>query len=434
MSYDLEIGTHQEPTRRQVEEWAVGQGLTVEADDDDQGLAVSTGSQGDDGYLFTVDGPFAAEPDDFAEEVAAACPAPRWMTTMNVPYSVSDRAIGLARSLARHLAETNEGAAFDPQEDSLVWPRGMPAPIAPPRTEEPTSCVSLTWFVPPDRWAQAPEVLVRLVAARCPEALPIRYGLWEPLQHRFDPDHPDAFVQFILDDQSGSGFWFAAQPSFGGGWRGPHADQHVKAEDEWLRIASIEMDFDGRVLEQDARWRETLVDLFVTAASDLGAFFAATQVVPGYTVTTTNRLHSTLEASRQSGEHFLRGYRWQGLPPVPMWLSWFGGPYRELVAPHLTVEAFAQVPKSLKPTGWRRLFGRRPGSGAAVNPQVESRPNGLFVRLSDEPRPARGLGGWPLPAALTYQARRPIEYPNGSVGSNLAQPGDEADVIPPLTP
>jgi len=432
MSYDLEIGTHREPTRRHVEEWAAGKDLTVEAEGDDRSLVVSSASGRGDGYLFALGGPFAAEPDDFADEVAAACLAPRWMMTMEVPYSVPKRAIGLARSLARHLAETNEGAAFDPQEDSLVWPRGKRTRVAPRRTEEGTSRVRLQWCLPADRWAQAPEILLRLVGRRCPEALPRRYGRWEPLQHRFDTDDPEAFVRFVLDGEDGDGFWFAARPSFGGSWSAPHADQHVKPEDEPVRIAYVGMDFDGRVLEQDARWRESVVDLFVAAASELGAFFAASQVEPGWTVTTNNRLYATAKTMRQSGERFLRGRLWQGLPPVPMWLSWFGGPYRELVAPHLTDEAFAQATKSVKPTAFRRLLGRRQDSGIAVKPRVESRPNGLFVRLSDEPRPVGGLGGWPLPEALTYRSRPVIEH-RGSVSSTPAEPGDEADVIPPLT-
>ena len=61
---------------------------------------------------------------------------------------------------------------------------------------------------------------------------------------------------------------------------------------------------------------------------------------------------------------------WRGLPPVPMRLSWFGEPYRELVAEHL-----------LGRKGTRELEG------------------GVFVRMTDEPRPPAELGDWPLPSA-----------------------------------
>ena len=57
-----------------------------------------------------------------------------------------------------------------------------------------------------------------------------------------------------------------------------------------------------------------------------------------------------------------------------MWLSWFGEPYRGLVAEHL-------------------LGADDDGRGR------------LFVRMSDEPRPAAELGDWPLPPQLTYRYR-----------------------------
>jgi hypothetical protein len=148
-------------------------------------------------------------------------------------------------------------------------------------------------------------------------------------------------------------------------------------------------------------------------------------------VTTNNRLYSTMETMRQGGEHVLRGMLWQGLPPVPAWLSWYGEPYRELVAPHLTEEAFGRSAALDRAKGLRRVLRR--ATAPTVEPHLEQRGEGLFVRLGVEPRPVGELGGWPLPSALTYRHRPPfIEGPGGSISSDPAQPGDEAQVIPPL--
>jgi hypothetical protein len=429
MSYDLEIGSHTKPTGEQIEAWAAERDLDVSRDEADS-VVVSRRSQRGDGYLFSVDGPFAAEAEDFAEEVAGACLAPRWMMTLTVPYSVPKKAIELGRSLARHLAETNTGAAFDPQEDSLIWPRGRPKRVPSRQTEEVTSRVTLDWFLPTTSWESAPGTLLRLIRRYCPEALPKRYGRWEPLQHRFDPADPDAFVRFVLDEEDGDGFWFASRPSFGGSWTAPHADRFVQPEEERLRIAHVEVSFDGRVLEEDLRWRETVVDLFKVGAVELGAFFAAAQVEPGWTVTVNNRLSATVESMQQSGEHFLRGMQWQGLPPVPVWLSWFGRPYRELVAPHLTDVPFASERSSTHGRGLRRFIERRRENPATA--QIENRDDGVFVRLGVDPRPNGELGDWPLPSELTYRHRAPVKHADGAVSSNPAQRGDEAQVIPPL--
>jgi hypothetical protein len=93
---------------------------------------------------------------------------------------------------------------------------------------------------------------------------------------------------------------------------------------------------------------------------------------------------------------------WQGLSPVPMWLSWFGGPYRDLVAPHLEGEG-----------------GRRDA--------------GVLLRLGTEPRPAGELPAWPLPQQLTYRYRPSHgEGEDGTIKSDHAKPEDQAPTIPPL--
>jgi hypothetical protein len=348
------------------------------------------------------------------------------MMQISVPYSTPKVNVTRARSLARHIAEQNDGAAFDPQEEGLVWPRGRPERV-PKRADEITSRVGLEWFLPVERWVGAPQVLVELLARRCPEALPTRYGEFEPPQHRFDPACPSDFVEFLLHRED-DGFWFAKRPSFGGSWFAPPAEKWARPDEEHLRIAKLEVDFDGRVLEQDARWRDVVVDLFVTAAARLGAFFAAGQVEPGWTVTRTNRLYGTAE-TLGAGEHFLRGRLWQGLPPVPVWLSWFGRPYKNLVAGSLAPDAFDATPHS------RSLRNRilRRSRTDDVTPTIVDADDGIFVRLGEQPRERDRLPAMPLPPELTYTHRPPTEDPSGAVTWNPAKPEVQADEIPSLS-
>jgi hypothetical protein len=92
---------------------------------------------------------------------------------------------------------------------------------------------------------------------------------------------------------------------------------------------------------------------------------------------------------------------WRGLPPVPMWLSWFGEPYRALVAEH--------------------LLGVGDGG------------RGLFVGLSDEPLPpAQWATGRCHRNSPTGIGRRTREPPTGRRDRTTPQFGDEAQIIPPL--
>jgi hypothetical protein len=425
MSYDLEIGTHRQPHRAQVEAWAAEQGLGVDGSAEPGALTIErAGKRGHD-HVCTVDGPYPAEPEDFAEEIAAACLAPKWMVQISVPYSSPQVNFSRARSLARHIAEQNEGAAFDPQEDRLLWPRGRPKRV-PKVADEVTSRIGLEWFLPPDRWPDAAQMLIGIVARRCPEALPTRFGQYEPLPHRFDLDKANEFVRFLLDNDDGDAFWHARSPSFGGSCFAPHAEKWAPADDDHLRIGHIELDFDGRVLGADARWREAIVDLFVAAATQFGAFYAAAQVEPGWQVTRNNRLFAT--AATLPGEHFLRGRLWQGLPPVPVWLSWFGPAYKDLVASALLPDSLGV--SASRPSLRSRIFNR--ARHPQATPTATEVDGGILLRLSEQPLDPERLPGVSLPTDLTYTRRPPTKHPDGAVSWNPAEREDQAQLIPPL--
>jgi hypothetical protein len=406
MSYDLEIACHDRPSLEQVETWAAERGLLVEVDRDEGGAEVLAPGRRDTKHLFQLYGPMQAEPDDLNEQLAAACLAPRWLVTMSIPHSSSKRAVDEARKLARRLAELNGGAAFDPQGDDVFWPRAKRRRVEPAGKDEVISVVELEWFLPPSRWADAPATLVRLLARRAPEALPARYGTYEPPQHRFDPGSPQAFLDFVAEDENTGGFWFAKRPSFGGSWNAPRALGWPGENDLRLAAAHLDVEFDGRVLEADERWREAVADLLAAGAEEMGAFFAAAKVVWGLTVTANYRLvveaGSTGGVGMRGDEWIRRGELWRGLPPVPFWLTWYGGPYRDLVEPHLTDEALRGNPR----------------------PRVERREAGVLVRLADEPRVLEDLGPWPLQATELAYRRGPDGEP--------AEREDDAPHIPDL--
>lgn len=427
MSYDLTIAAFRELGAESIEAWASEQGFEVVAAADGKSYAVQRPGRGDAGYVCEVWGPDPAEPEDFEEELAEACLSPRWMLQVSTPYSLPKANIALARSLARHLAEQGEGAAFDPQEDRLLWPRGKQKRSPSRASEEETSMLTLDWFVVPSIWHEAVEQLVPLLLRRCPEALPTRYGRWEPPPNRFDRADPAAFVKFVAN--SGNGFWYASRPSFGGSSTAPPRGHVRQGEDPRFRVGNIEVSFDGKLIAADERWREAVVDLFVRGAEVFRAFFAAAQVEPGWVVSRSNRPYAQAD-SVQEGEGFLLGRTWQGLPPVPVWLSWYSDPYRELVREALHAEA--ELPEvHTKQSLLKRITGRN-GGGGAQEAEVDEREAGIFVRLGREPLPRRQLPRLPLPQELTYRERRAIEYPGLGRGSNAPQPEDRAAVIPDL--
>ena len=183
-----------------------------------------------------------------------------------MPFTAPEEAVELARELARFMAMAHEGAAFDLQAHELLWPlEREPPPI--PTKEELTSLGELEWLIVAERWERAPSALMEAIGRRLPEALPLNYGHYEPYEHAFEPEalrafHPRRDREYdsgFLEERDGrvsAGHWFY-EPECG--------------------IGTLQLSFDLRGLDV-----ERVVGLFTAAAADLGAFFAAAQVDPGY--------------------------------------------------------------------------------------------------------------------------------------------------------
>ena len=189
---------------------------------------------------------------------------------------------------------------------------------------------------------------------------PLPRGAAHPLrrvraaQDRYDPAAPDAFTTLVRDD---SAFWYASRPFFGGHTSPP----------ERRDSGQIGLDVDWRVLEADPRWRETIADLFASAAAALGAFYAEGWVEPGWEVSSNNRLWTS--SPPEDARVGARPRRLAGPAGEPAWLTWFGGDYREPVAAALADGRAAPPP-----------------AAPAIAPTVDARPEGTFVRLGEPPR------------------------------------------------
>ena len=205
---------------------------------------------------------------------------------------------------------------------------------------------------------------MRTIARRCPEALPTRYGDFEPLQERYDPAQPEAFIDLARGDRA---FWFSSRPSFGGHAFGPdHGTGYLG------------LDIDLRVLDADARWREAIAGLFAAAAGAIGAFYGECWVEPGWNVSRNNRL--SIAGGRKTRGPWLTRDGWTGLPAEPAWLAWFGGEYRAPLAAAL--DGGAPIRRGLR----------------KVVPEVTEHDEGVCVRLGEQPRAK--LPALPLPAEL----------------------------------
>jgi hypothetical protein len=280
--------------------------------------------------ILTVDGPFRVESDDLADPVVDAVVAPRWVVQLSIPAGRTKGDEKLALRLARHFAEAFGGGVYDPQQDAVVWPRRR-RQYRPAAAEERIRLVNVEWFVPPSRAQALPEKWLELAGSLLKEALPRRYGTFEPLQHRIDESGLEGFSTFWREQgespYGGDFFWTATPPCFGGSAFFPDPrEPGPRWASAAARYIGLSADFDGRALERDEPWREAVAALFLELAAGVGAFYAA-----GYVKRNVIAKRGQIWHDQDTESLHLSRRWWEGLPPHPTWLAWFGDPYRSMV-------------------------------------------------------------------------------------------------------
>jgi hypothetical protein len=384
MSYDLELAFPVEPDPGSIRAAATEAGLRTE------GSKVLSFFDSTNGLVFTADGPYAVQAVDLDEELLAVVPHSRWGMLISRPAAAGDEGIRRALIVATAIARANRGAVYDPQTETLVFP--LRAVAKQSARESRVRLVSLTWLVAQNRaLADIAKTWLGLVRRFFPEAVPSRYDTTEPMQHQLEPGGEDDFYAFWEAANREVIPWVlfkSAAPCFGGivSLLGPSPTKH--------QPIAIQMDFDGGYLEANAASRRACTDLFRAVAEDLGCFYAAGHVERNWIVARRN-----LSTDSQTETlHILKKTEWLGLPPFPVWLSWYGGPYKERVRPSLERVSFEENPEGLllrlgdMPQDVDQVSGRFPGLPADLRrqPQPPLRP-GISTGATDFSLPAKTL-------------------------------------------
>jgi hypothetical protein len=308
MSYDLEVVTRLKPLAKHFEEFP------------------SSSHE----YCFLVDGPFVVELEDLDEQVIASVLDPQWLTQFSVPAACSDSDLKLAKQLAKHIADACHGSVYDPQLDKVIWPRQSRRRFVTPRKarEERIKLLNLDWYLPASQSSvDTAKLFLQILRKICPEALPRRFGTFEPFQHRLDAGD-ESFLSVwaeVSRDKTGDMFFWKAKKPFDSGYV-CFPDQREPQIIGAKRPIHLSIDVDNRALEGNAAWCETVVNLFIEVARKLRAFYANGSVGRNVTV---------------------RGRWWLGLPPAPTWLVWFGAGYRNALEASLEDRVSVNTPQGI---------------------------------------------------------------------------------------
>jgi hypothetical protein len=276
------------------------------------------------------------------------------------------------------------GAVLD-QQTGQVWAGGT-LRSAPAVKRGTVDVVELRWYVRADgRGEPAARTWLDLARQHLPEAMPRRFGSYEPLSMKLEVDGPEAFVRSVAAETM-SVYFTASGPCIEGSMSGGASSWDVGSHSLSVHREAL----------RDPSCRAALQRVFVGFAAATGAVYASAEVVRGL----DRSGRSIGYGSQTERTTYLAGRgEWAGLPPYPVWWSWFGPEYTPLVVDHLAADQVVRMgsavfhPRSAEPLDRAELSAALPGSPGEAGTRRTMR--GLWSRRAQSV-PRRS---W-LPAAL----------------------------------
>lgn len=309
--------------------------------------------------------------EDIDEIFASVVLAPKWIYNITIPESSSKKCIKKGMDLAKFIAEACIGAAYDTREDKLIFPKGKPKRYEFKAVEERTNVINMEWFMPLIKVdINMMKVFFESLKRICPEAMPEKYGDYEPLRNRFENGQEHRFIEYILErKEEGQDIYFKGKkPCFSGSIYFPYEASNQIKPDKAGCISSIKLSFDCGACEYDARWIEVFTTLFEKLSVKLNAVYAMAYVEENVIVKKNGNLYYDSKCK----DYLIPNYNWWiGIPKPPMWLSWFGKPYIKELEKYLKEYTYSKYEEGLFLV-------------ASPKPVIKEELEGLFPKLPQQ--------------------------------------------------
>jgi hypothetical protein len=218
-------------------------------------------------------------PEDIEDEVASLLPGIGFLTELNLEGRQTDEAKRRLRSAANAIAKATHGVVVDPQEDTIQTPAGV-SRFSPPPKQESFSVIRLSWWFLNDAVLDRDkrESFISLLERQLPEAMPKRYGLYEPPQFQYAETGRKHFQQFLGEHLHDPIIWYPHRPVTGV-WL--HYPKPLGASRQGFRSNLLQIDVESAALNQPG-WPENLRRLWRQMSALLRPIYGDVRKVGGY--------------------------------------------------------------------------------------------------------------------------------------------------------
>jgi hypothetical protein len=261
--------------------------------------------------------------EDVPDAVTRALPGIAFLTHVSLsPIGAPSSAVALLARVANRLAAAAHGVIVDPQADTMTTPKGV-ARIESLGPAENASLIVMSWW-----FASGPLVirdatsLVTALEVVLPEALPRRYGAYEPPQHRYDEAGRDHFISFVRHgDQRGVLVWYPHSPVADVSLSIP---DRVGGSPRGFRAGHLSISVDVDALRQPG-WILALERAWRRLSHVVEPYYGDVRKLSGF-----HRRRGRYLYTRETERHPVVSWWWPGIPPGPICAAVVGDPYRQL--------------------------------------------------------------------------------------------------------
>jgi hypothetical protein len=271
----------------------------------------------------------ASEPvldEDVPDEILPLLPGIGHLTELHLEGERSKAAIAALTKATKAIATATTGVIEDPQDASVTLPSGVKRWTPPARADR-VELLELTW------WLAQPALLERttlerfvaLLASRLPEAMPRRYGAYEPPEHQLARTGHAHLLDYLASHLAGTVVWYPSPPVAYLGI-GHHRDPawSQRGGRPVFRAHYVTFSIERDVLKQPG-WASALRRAWRELSALLQPFYGDVRTTRGH----LRSRNGGWSSDGTTEQHPVRAWWWGGIPPRLGHAAVVGSPYLE---------------------------------------------------------------------------------------------------------
>jgi hypothetical protein len=261
--------------------------------------------------------------EDVPEDVVGLVPGISYLTELSLePIGAPQGAHKLLLSVAKRLGKVAHGVVLDPQADTVITPSGVKR-YRPQGRGERFSILAFSWWFTegPLLTDSGLQDFVGLLERMLPEAMPRRYGLFEPPQHLYSETGREHFLGFLQEHRDKILVWVPHRPVVG---VSVSCSSQRGAGRQGFRANHMTVHVEAKTLEQPG-WDRALDRFWRTASQAIQPFYGDVRTLKGF-----RPMGATYGSDTDTDFHPVRGPWWMGIPRTLGHAVVLGEPYLAL--------------------------------------------------------------------------------------------------------